>query len=187
MVKALRSFNDHLPLTTEELSLITNGSKQNRSHILSSLTSLLRLMSVQSLDLTQCKSEALSLTALLALQDPIILRSVFTSVASLMSYFYNKLFYELIKFCFISVFRFSKETLQQLVLVVYEAQDDELTLSFIKKTSKDLTSCSLTWEMIHYLLQHGALNLKVDFRKSKTTLENVKELLPVLNKVQLKR
>lgn len=103
MVKALRSFTDHLPLTTEELSLITNGSKQNRSHILSSLTSLLRLMSVQCLDLTQCKSEAMSLTALLGLQDPLILRSVFTSVASLMFYFYIKLFYELIKLCFISV------------------------------------------------------------------------------------
>ncbi|XP_056329171.1 uncharacterized protein si:ch211-281l24.3 isoform X2 [Danio aesculapii] len=156
MVRALRSLNDPLQLTTEELSLITNGSKQNPSHIQSSLTSLLKLMSVQCLDLTQCKAEALSITALLGLQDPLILR-------------------------------FSKEALQQLVSVVYEAQDNELTRSFIKKTSKDLTSCSLTWEKIHYLLQHEALNLKVDFRNSKINLENVKELLPVLNKVQLKR
>lgn len=89
-------------------------------------------------------------------------------------------------FC-LCVFRFSKETLQQLVSLVYEAQDDELTCSFLKKVSKDLTSCSLTWEVIHYLLQHQALNLKLDFRKSKITCENIQELLLVLDRIQLKR
>ncbi|KAL0174983.1 hypothetical protein M9458_030951, partial [Cirrhinus mrigala] len=86
------------------------------------------LLSVQCLDLTECKSEALSLTTLLGLQDPLTIR-------------------------------FSKEPLQQLVSVVYEAQDNELTHCFLKKVSTDLTSCSLTWEVIHYLLQHQALNL----------------------------
>ncbi len=85
------------------------------------------------------------------------------------------------------MFRFSKEALQQLVSVVYEAQDDELTSSFLKKVSEDLTSCSLTWEVIHYLLQHQALNLKLDFRKSKVSCENIRELLPVLERIQLKR
>ncbi|XP_016098423.1 protein NLRC5-like, partial [Sinocyclocheilus grahami] len=88
---------------------------------------------------------------------------------------------------YISQLRLSKEALQQLVSVVYEAQDDELTRCFLKKVSEDLTSCSLTWEVIHYLLQHQALNLKLDFRKSKTSCENIRELLPVLDRIQLKR
>ncbi|XP_048015935.1 uncharacterized protein LOC125248253 [Megalobrama amblycephala] len=155
MSRALRSLNAP-SLTTEEFSLLTKDSKQNLSHILSSLSSLLRLLSVQCLDLTECKSEALSLTALLSLQEHLTIR-------------------------------FSKETLQQLVSLVYEAQDDELTHSFLKKVSKDLTSCSLTWEQIHYLLQHQALNLKLDFRKSKITCENIRELLLVLDRIQLKR
>ncbi|KTF81620.1 hypothetical protein cypCar_00042427, partial [Cyprinus carpio] len=156
MVRALRSFEAPVLLTTEELSLVTKDSKQSLSHILSSLTSLLRLLSVQCLDLTECKSEALSLTPVLGLQEPLSIR-------------------------------FSKETLQQLVSVVYEAQNDELTRCFLKKVSKDLTSCSLTWEVIHYLLQHQALNLKLDFRKSKISFENIRELLPVLDRIQLKR
>ncbi|KAL1261145.1 hypothetical protein QQF64_008972, partial [Cirrhinus molitorella] len=155
MVRAMRSFNGPLPVTSEELSLVTKDPKQNLSHILSSLTSLLRLLSVQCLDLIECKSEAVSLTALLGLQEP-----------------------QTIRFC--------KEALQQLVSVVYEAQDDELTNSFLK-LSEDLTSCSLTWEVIHYLLQHQALNFKLDFRKSKISCENITQLLPLLDRIQLKR
>lgn len=79
MFRALRSLNP-FPLTTEEFSLLTKGSKQNLCHILSSLTSLLRLLSVQCLDLTECESEALSLTALLGLQEPLTIRSEFCSV-----------------------------------------------------------------------------------------------------------
>ncbi|XP_058655232.1 uncharacterized protein LOC131554127 isoform X2 [Onychostoma macrolepis] len=140
MVRALRSFKGPFPLTTDELSLITKDSKQNLPHILSRLTSLLSLLSVQCLDLTECKSEALSLTTLFGLQEPMTIR-------------------------------FSKEALQQLVSVVYEAQDDELTRCFLKKVSKDLSSCSLTWEVIHYLLQHQAINLKLDFRRAKSLVK----------------
>ncbi|XP_073674424.1 uncharacterized protein [Garra rufa] len=156
MVKALRSFKGPGLLATEELSLVTKDSKQNLALILSSLTSLLRLLSVQCLDLTECTSEALSLTTLLGLQEPLIIR-------------------------------FSKEALQQLVSVVHEAQDDELTNCFLKKVSKDLTSCSLTWDVIHYLLQHQARNLNLDFRKSKISCENIRELLPLFDRIQLKR
>ncbi|XP_050984806.1 uncharacterized protein si:ch211-281l24.3 isoform X48 [Labeo rohita] len=87
---------------------------------------------------------------------------------------------------YISQLRPSKEALQQLVSVVYDAQDDELTDCFLK-VSEDLTSCSLTWDVIHYLLQHQALNLKVDFRKSKISCENIRKLLPLLDRIQLKR
>ncbi|KAG1952024.1 hypothetical protein F2P79_010837 [Pimephales promelas] len=154
MFRALRSLNGPFPLI-EEFSL-TKDSKRNLSRILSSLTSLLRLFSVQCLDLTECKSETLSLTALLGLKEPVTIR-------------------------------FSKETLQRLVSVVYEAQDDELTHSFLKKVSTDLTSCSLTWEVIHYLLTHQALNLKLDVRKSKISCENIRELLPLIERIKLKR
>ncbi|XDV31882.1 hypothetical protein PO909_002815 [Leuciscus waleckii] len=155
MFRALRSLNGRFPLI-EEFSLLTKDSKRNLSHILSSLTSLLRLVSVQCLDLTECKSEALSLTALFGLQEPVTIR-------------------------------FSKETLQQLVSLVYEAQDDELTHSFLKKASKDLSSCSLSWEVIHFLLQHQDLHLKLDFRKNKISCENIRELLPLLERIKLKR
>lgn len=79
MSRALRSLNAP-SLTTEEFSLLTKDSKQNLSGILSSLSSLLRLLSVQCLDLTECKSEALSLTTLFGLQEPLTIRSVSSSV-----------------------------------------------------------------------------------------------------------
>ncbi len=81
MVRALRTFKGPFPLTTDELSLITKDSKLNLPHVLSRLTSLLRLLSVQCLDLTECRSEALSLLALLGLQEPLIIRSVFSTMA----------------------------------------------------------------------------------------------------------
>ncbi|XP_073671561.1 uncharacterized protein [Paramisgurnus dabryanus] len=124
--------------------------------MVSSLTSLLRRLSVQFLDLTKCKIDAASVTALLCLQG-------------------------------LQTIRLSKETLQQLVSVVYEAQDDELTRCFLKKVSEDLTSCSLTWEVIQYLLQHQPLQLKLDFRKSKITCENIRDLLPWLDRINFKR
>lgn len=181
MVRALRSFNDPFPLTIEELSLVTNGSMQNPSHILSSLTSLLRLMSVQCLDLTKCKLDSLTLTALLSFQKPKTIRFVISSVIRFM--FCKKNVKVLFCLC---VFRFSKETLQQLVSVVYEAQDDELTSSFLKKVSKDVTSCLLTWEVIDYLLHFQNLNFKLDCRKSKTTCGK-RQLLLWLGIVQLER
>nr|XP_055053217.1 uncharacterized protein LOC129438506 isoform X2 [Misgurnus anguillicaudatus] len=154
MMKALRSCNGRSSLIIEELSVITKDSKQNHCRIVSSLTSLLRRLSVQRLDLTECKIDAVSVTAMLCLQG-------------------------------LQTIRLSKETLQQLVSVVYEAQDDELTSCFLKKASVDLTSCSLTWEVIQYLLQHQTLDL--DFRKSKISCENIRELLPRLSRIQLKR
>nr|XP_055053825.1 uncharacterized protein LOC129438955 [Misgurnus anguillicaudatus] len=156
MIKALRSFYGRSSLIIEELSLITKDSKQYHCRIVSSLTSLLRRLSVQRLDLTECKIDAVSVTDVLCLQG-------------------------------LQTIRLSKETLQQLVSVVYEAQDDELTCCFLKKVSEDLTSCSLTWEVIQYLLQHQPLQLKLDLRKSKISCENIRELVPWLSRIQLKR
>ncbi|XP_065136587.1 uncharacterized protein [Paramisgurnus dabryanus] len=110
MIRALRSCNGRSSLIIEELSLITKDSKQNHCRIVSSLTSLLRRLSVQRLDLTECKIDAVSVTAMLCLQG-------------------------------LQTIRLCKETLQQLVSVVSEAQDDELTRCFLKKVSEDLRSC----------------------------------------------
>nr|XP_005157846.1 uncharacterized protein si:ch211-281l24.3 isoform X2 [Danio rerio] len=156
MVRVLRSINYRFPLATEKLSLDTNDSEQNHLHILSSLTSLLRLMSVKCLDLSQCKSEALTFTALLCLQEHLTLR-------------------------------FSQETLQQLISVVYKAQDDLLTSFFLKRVSKDLTFCSLNWEVIHYLVQCHMQNFKLDLSKRKISCENIKEFLPWLSRIHWKR
>ncbi|XP_057206655.1 uncharacterized protein LOC130564546 [Triplophysa rosa] len=156
MVRALRSFNGCSPLITDELSVVNKDSKQTHSRIVSSLTSLLRRLSVRCLDLTECKLEAVSVTALLCLQG-------------------------------LQTIRFSTETLQQLVSVVYEAQDDELTRCFMEKVSEDLTSCSLTWKEIHYFLQYQSLLFKLDFRKNKIFCENIIELVPWLGRIELKR
>ncbi|XP_056612449.1 uncharacterized protein si:ch211-281l24.3 isoform X7 [Triplophysa dalaica] len=154
MVRALRSFNGHSLLNTDELSVVTKDSKLTHSRIVSSLTSLLRRLSVRCLDLTECKLEAVSVTALLCLQG-------------------------------LQTIRLSEETSKKLVSVVCEAQDDELTRCFLEKVSKGLTSCSLTWKQIQYLLQHQTLDF--DFRKSKISTENIRELLPCLGRVHLKR
>ncbi|XP_026803401.3 uncharacterized protein LOC113547324 [Pangasianodon hypophthalmus] len=80
--------------------------------------------------------------------------------------------------------RFSEETLQKLVAVVYEAQDEDLTRSFLRNAGGDLTSCSLSWDVIHSFLQHHTVT--VDFRRSTIKQENMQDLLLVLNKVHLR-
>ncbi|XP_049328544.1 uncharacterized protein LOC111190427 isoform X3 [Astyanax mexicanus] len=81
--------------------------------------------------------------------------------------------------------RLSKETLQQMVVMVYETQEEEFTHSFLQKVGGDLESCSLNWEMIPYFLQYHSLT--VDFRKSKINQQNFRELVTVLDRVQIRR
>ncbi|XP_077069763.1 uncharacterized protein LOC143722311 [Siphateles boraxobius] len=84
------------------------------------------------------------------------------------------------------ILRPSKESLQKLVECVYEAQEEELTQHFLQKVGGDLTSCSLSWEELHYFLQHRIQQISVDFRKSNIQC-NVREILPFLNRIQFKR
>ncbi|KAL7841168.1 hypothetical protein SRHO_G00248590 [Serrasalmus rhombeus] len=81
--------------------------------------------------------------------------------------------------------RLSKKSLQKLVVMVNEAQDEELTRGFLQKVGGDLTSCSLNWEMIHYFLQYHTVT--VDFRKSNIEQQHIRELVSVLDRVQLRR
>jgi len=84
------------------------------------------------------------------------------------------------------VCRASKESLQKLVECVYEAQEEELTQHFLQKVGGDLTSCSLSWEELHYFLQHRIQQITVNFRKSDIQC-NIREILPFLNRIRFKR
>lgn len=85
---------------------------------------------------------------------------------------------------FVCVCRFFDETLQKLAIVVYESRDETVIHRFLQNVDGDLTSCSLSWDVIHsFLLLH---TVTVDFRRSPIKQENIQELLPVLNKVHLR-
>ncbi|XP_071264454.1 uncharacterized protein [Salvelinus alpinus] len=83
--------------------------------------------------------------------------------------------------------RLNSDTLQQLTVVVYEAQDKDLTQWFLEKVGGDLTSCRLDWEVLLSLLQHSTHNITVDLRKNRFLEKNISDLLPFLGRVTLKR
>ncbi|XP_042169881.1 uncharacterized protein LOC112227921 isoform X3 [Oncorhynchus tshawytscha] len=83
--------------------------------------------------------------------------------------------------------RLNSDTLQQLTVVVYEAQDKDLTQWFLEKVGGDLTSCRLDWEVLLSLLQHSTHNITVDLRKNRLLEKNSSHLLPFLGRVTLKR
>ncbi|XP_036845311.1 uncharacterized protein LOC110510945 [Oncorhynchus mykiss] len=83
--------------------------------------------------------------------------------------------------------RLNSETLQQLTVVVYEAQDKDLTQWFLEKVGGDLTSCRLDWEVLLSLMQHSTHNITVDLRKNRLLEKNSSDLLPFLGRVTLKR
>ncbi|XP_060721355.1 uncharacterized protein LOC132842608 isoform X3 [Tachysurus vachellii] len=83
--------------------------------------------------------------------------------------------------------RLSKSTLQQFTDLLYEAQDGELTRLFLEKVGGDLTSCSLSWEELIYLLQQRVCCISVNIRKNKITHKHTREILPLLSEIQFKR
>ncbi|KAF4116640.1 hypothetical protein G5714_004129 [Onychostoma macrolepis] len=85
-----------------------------------------------------------------------------------------------------SVCRLSKETLQKLVECVYEAQEEELTQCFLQKVSGDLTSCSLSWEQLHYFLQHRVQQITVNLKKSNIQCR-IGQIMPFLNRIKFKQ
>ncbi|XP_057202330.1 uncharacterized protein LOC130561775 [Triplophysa rosa] len=75
IVRALRSVR--VPVSVDELSVDLNDkwrSDSEMSRVLSSLASLLRLWTVQCLNLTDCRMKSLSLILLLSQQSPVTLR-----------------------------------------------------------------------------------------------------------------
>uniref|UniRef100_A0A8C1UVE3 NACHT domain-containing protein n=1 Tax=Cyprinus carpio TaxID=7962 RepID=A0A8C1UVE3_CYPCA len=158
IAQALRSMWVQTPVTVYELTLNLNmeqWSERKMSRVLSNLAIILRLWTVQCLNLTEYKMLSVSLSVLLCHQGPVILR-------------------------------LSKETLRKLVEFVCEAQEEELTQCFLQKVGGDLTSCSLSWEELHYFLQHKIPHITVDLRKSNIGC-NVRKMLPFFNRIQFKR
>ncbi|KAI4793865.1 hypothetical protein KUCAC02_032451 [Chaenocephalus aceratus] len=84
--------------------------------------------------------------------------------------------------------KLSEKNVQQLLFLLHELQDQDLTWSFLSKLGGDLTSFSLNWELLHLLLQHpSAQTLTVNMRKNLFLQENVTRLLPYLDRIVFKR
>ncbi|XP_025759106.1 uncharacterized protein LOC102081515 isoform X3 [Oreochromis niloticus] len=84
--------------------------------------------------------------------------------------------------------KLSEESFQQLLCLLHEIQDKDLTLSFLSKVGGDLTSCCLNWELLHYLLQQSsAQTITVDLRKNFFLQEETTRLLPFLDRIVFKR
>ncbi|KAG9330563.1 hypothetical protein JZ751_023846, partial [Albula glossodonta] len=157
LARVLRAVRGHCPVMLEELSLDLSDTKPlATARTLSSLTSLLRLWTVQCVDLSKCQIQGHSLISLLSDQGPLTIR-------------------------------LHTETVQQLAVKVCEAGEEELTLCFLEKVGGDLTGCTLDWNVLHYLLQHSTQPITVDLKKSGIKEQNVRDLLPFLHRIQLKR
>ncbi|XP_013997320.2 uncharacterized protein isoform X5 [Salmo salar] len=83
--------------------------------------------------------------------------------------------------------RLSKETLQQLAVVVYEAQDEELTQCFLEKLGRDLSNCTLDWDVLHYLLKTTTQPITINLRRSRIRDQYIPYLLPLLKNVHFQR
>ncbi|XP_041753548.1 uncharacterized protein LOC121582075 isoform X1 [Coregonus clupeaformis] len=83
--------------------------------------------------------------------------------------------------------RLSKETLQQLAVVVYEAQDEELTQCFLEKLGSDLSNCTLDWDVLHYLLKSTTQPITINLRRSRIRDQYIPHLLPLLKNVHFQR
>ncbi|XP_037617934.1 uncharacterized protein LOC119483654 isoform X4 [Sebastes umbrosus] len=83
--------------------------------------------------------------------------------------------------------KLSKKTFHQLLSLLYEVQDKDLTWSFLSKVGGDLTSCCLNWELLHYLLQSSAQTFTVNVRKNSFLQGSIARLLPFLDRIVFKR
>lgn len=77
---------------------------------------------------------------------------------------------------------------QQLLSLLHEIQDQDLTRSFLMKVGGDLSFCCLNWELLHHLLQQAsAQTITVNLRKNRFIQENITRLLPFLGRIVFKR
>ncbi|XP_043966314.1 uncharacterized protein LOC122827429 isoform X2 [Gambusia affinis] len=84
--------------------------------------------------------------------------------------------------------RLSKEKLQQLLVLLHEVQDQNLTSSLLNKVGGDLSSCQLSWELLHFLLQQPtAQPITVNLRKNRLLEERAAQLLPFLHRMVIER
>ncbi|XP_044043302.1 uncharacterized protein LOC122871863 isoform X3 [Siniperca chuatsi] len=84
--------------------------------------------------------------------------------------------------------KLSEETFQQLLSLLHEIQDKDLTWSFLNKVGGELSSFCLNWELLHYLLQQSsAQTITVNLRKNRFLQESITRLLPFLDRIVFKR
>ncbi|XP_016520821.1 uncharacterized protein LOC103129713 isoform X1 [Poecilia formosa] len=84
--------------------------------------------------------------------------------------------------------RLSEERLQQLLVLLHEVQDQDLTLSLLNKVGGDLSCCRLSWELLHYLLhQPTAQTITVNLEKNRFLEERAAQLLPFLHRMVIQR
>ena len=87
-----------------------------------------------------------------------------------------------------SIRRLSEESFQQLLALVCEVQDEDLTLSFLTKVGGDLSSCCLNWELLDYLLQQSsAQTITVNLKKNRFLQDSITRLLPFLDRILFKK
>ncbi|XP_076872877.1 uncharacterized protein LOC143522860 [Brachyhypopomus gauderio] len=156
MVRTLRTVRSPAPVTIEELSLIHTSTQQPEGALSRVLSSLASLLRLWRVQCLNLTDYKMEAQSLTVL---LCHQGPLT-----------------IRLC--------EETLQQLTVVVYEAQEEELTHCFLQKVGGDLTSCTLTWEVIHYFLQYQSVT--VNFRKSDIGQQNPRELLSVLDRLHIR-
>ncbi|XP_067227866.1 uncharacterized protein [Chanodichthys erythropterus] len=160
-------------------SYVKNYETQTGRSFLPALQSVFQSPDVWIIDLSQRKTSIfLEVLKLQTEKKPVELRGCSEEESEVKSF--------LQCLPYISQLRPSKESLQKLVECVYEAQEEDVTQYFLQKVGGDLTSCSLSWEELHYFLQHKIQQITVNFRKSNIQY-NIREILPFLNRIQFKR
>ncbi|XP_061571360.1 uncharacterized protein LOC133424841 [Cololabis saira] len=88
---------------------------------------------------------------------------------------------------YISQLRLSEENFQQVLDLLLEIPDQELMMSR-SRFDVDLTSCCLTWDLLHHLLQKSSSQtIIVDLRKNRFLQQNPGRLLPFLDQILFRR
>ncbi|XP_026219695.1 uncharacterized protein LOC113164556 isoform X5 [Anabas testudineus] len=83
--------------------------------------------------------------------------------------------------------KLSEDHFQQLLMILHEIQDRDLTRSFLNKVVGDLTSCQMNWEILQHLLLSSPQIITVDLRKNPFLQENVTRLLPFVDRIKFKK
>ncbi|XP_060893276.1 uncharacterized protein LOC132973737 isoform X2 [Labrus mixtus] len=76
-----------------------------------------------------------------------------------------------------------EKTSRQLLDLLYETQDNDLTLAFLRKVNGDLTPFCLNWELLQHLLQQSSQMITVNMRKNSFLQKSIARLLPFLDRI----
>ncbi|KAM6957986.1 LOW QUALITY PROTEIN: uncharacterized protein LKV04_022121 [Tautogolabrus adspersus] len=79
--------------------------------------------------------------------------------------------------------KLQEKTSQQLLDLLYQTQDEDLTLGFLRKVNGDLTPFCLNWELLQHLLQQSSQIITVNLRKNSFIQESITRLLPFLDRI----